>query len=101
MDEQQNIIIYRTQDGRASVALYAKDGRIWLNQQQMAALFATSKPNISMHIANILKEKELTKDSVVKEFLTTAADSSTSSPKLTHADGADTRKSKPLLTMTV
>ena len=74
MDEQQNIIIYRTADGRASVALYAKDGKIWLNQQQMAELFATSKPNISMHIANILKEKELYKDSVVKEFLTTAAD---------------------------
>ena len=27
-----------------------------------------------MHIANILKERELYKDSVVKEFLTTAAD---------------------------
>ena len=74
MDEQQNIIIYRTADGRASVALFAKDGKIWLNQQQMAELFATSKPNISMHIANILKERELHKDSVVKEFLTTAAD---------------------------
>ena len=74
MEEQQNIIIYRTAGGRASVALYAKDGKIWLNQQQMAELFATSKPNISMHIANILKEKELYKDSVVKEFLTTAAD---------------------------
>lgn len=74
MDEQQNIIIYRTADGRASVALFAKDGKIWLNQQQMAELFATSKPNISMHIANILKERELYKDSVVKEFLTTAAD---------------------------
>ena len=74
MDEQQNIIIYRTADGRASVALYAKDGKIWLNQQQMAELFATSKPNISMHIANILKEKELYKNSVAKEFLTTAAD---------------------------
>ena len=48
--------------------------QIWLNQQQMAELFATSKPNISMHIANILKEKELYGDSVVKEFLTTAAD---------------------------
>jgi hypothetical protein len=58
MDEQQNIIIYRTADGRASVALYAKDGKIWLNQQQMAELFATSKPNISMHITNILKENE-------------------------------------------
>ena len=40
----------------------------------MAELFATSKPNISMHIANILKERELHKNSVVKEFLTTAAD---------------------------
>ena len=74
MDEQQNIIIYRTADGRASVALFAKDGKIWLNQQQMAELFATSKPNISMHITNILKEKELNEISVVKNFLTTAAD---------------------------
>jgi hypothetical protein len=56
------------------VALYAKDGKIWLNQQQMADLFATSKPNVSMHIANILKEGELSRDSVVKDFLTTAAD---------------------------
>ena len=38
MDEQQNIIIYRTADGKASVALYAKDGKIWLNQQQMARI---------------------------------------------------------------
>ena len=74
MDEQQNIIIYRTADGKASVALYARDGKIWLNQQQMAELFATSKPNISMHIAKILKEKELNEISVVKNYLTTAAD---------------------------
>ena len=74
MNDEQNIIIYQTADGRASVALYAKDGKIWLNQQQMAELFATSKPNISMHIANILKEKELNEISVVKNYLTTAAD---------------------------
>ena len=74
MDEQQNIIIYRTADGRASVALYAKDGKIWLSQQQMAELFATSKQTISYRIINILKEKELIEMSVVKEFLTTAAD---------------------------
>ena len=74
MDEQQNIIIYRTADGRASVALYAKDGKIWLNQQQMAELFATSKQTISHHVINILKEKELNEISVVKEYLTTAAD---------------------------
>ena len=74
MNEEQNIIIYRTADGRASVALYAKDGKIWLNQQQMAELFATSKQSISYHIINILKEGELNEFSVVKEFLTTAAD---------------------------
>ena len=74
MDGEQNIIIYRTADGRASVALYAKDGKIWLNQQQMAELFATSKQTISYHIINILKEKELKENSVVKEYLTTAAD---------------------------
>ena len=56
MDDQQNIIIYRTSDGRSSVALYAKDGKIWLNQQQMAELFATSKQTISHHIINILRE---------------------------------------------
>ena len=74
MSDEQNIIIYRTADGRASVALYAKDGKIWLNQQQMAELFATSKQTISYHIINILKEKELVEKSVVKEYLTTAAD---------------------------
>ena len=87
MDEQQNIIIYRTADGKASVALYAKDGKIWLNQQQMAELFATSKPNISMHIANILKEKELSKFSVVKEYLTTAADGKNYNVALYAKDG--------------
>lgn len=74
MDEKQNIIIYRTADGRASVALFAKDDKIWLNQQQMAELFDTSKSNISMHVSNILKEKELAEHSVVKNYLTTAAD---------------------------
>ena len=73
-EQSSNIIIYNTIDGKASVALYAKDGKIWLNQQQMAELFATSKQLISHHIANILKEKELDKISVVKQYLTTAVD---------------------------
>ena len=71
---KQSIIIYKTQDGKTSVALYASEGSIWLSQNQLAELFATSKQNISLHIANILKEKELTNLSVVKDYLTTAAD---------------------------
>ncbi len=70
----QDLIIYNTPDGRSSVALYSKDGNLWLNQTQIAELFATSKPNISLHIGNILKENELERESVVKYYLTTASD---------------------------
>ena len=72
--EQSNIIIYNTLDGRASVALYAVDGSVWLNQNQLAELFGTSIPNVSMHISNILKDRELDVNSVIKDFLTTAPD---------------------------
>ena len=71
---QQNIIIYKTADGKASVALYAKDGNIWMNQNQLAELFATSKQNIGQHISNILNDGELEQDSVVKNYFTTADD---------------------------
>jgi hypothetical protein len=74
MKNDQNIIIYNTADGKASVSLYAKDGNVWMNQNQLAELFDTSKQNISLHIINILKEKELDENSVVKNYLTTAAD---------------------------
>lgn len=71
---ESNIIIYNTPDGKASVALYTRDGKIWLNQQQIAELFGTSKQTISHHILNILKEGELPEHSVVKNYLTTASD---------------------------
>lgn len=74
MEEKRNIIIYNTPDGKAKVALYAKDGMVWMNQNQLAELFDTSVPNISMHISNILKEGELIANSVIKDYLTTAAD---------------------------
>ena len=40
----------------------------------MTELFDTSKQNVSLHINNCFKEGELDKDSVVKDFLTTASD---------------------------
>lgn len=72
--EKNGIIIYNTEDGKVSVALYAKDGSVWMNQNQMAELFDTSKQNVGQHISNILKENELDENSVVKNFFTTALD---------------------------
>ncbi len=74
METEQNIIIYKTDDGKVKIALYAKDGSIWLNQNQLANLFDTSKQSISYHIINILEDNELDKNSVVKNYLTTASD---------------------------
>jgi hypothetical protein len=71
---EKDIIIYNTSDGQAAVSLYAKDGMIWMNQAELAQLFDTSVPNVSMHISNILKDRELEEDSVIKDYLTTAAD---------------------------
>lgn len=74
MSEEKNIIIYNTADGKASVSLYAKDGSVWMNQNQLAELFDTSKQNVGQHIANILTEGELQENSVVKNYFTTAND---------------------------
>lgn len=68
------LILYNSEDGAATIGLRAVDGTVWLTQLEMATLFDTSKQNISLHINNILSEKELVADSVVKESLTTATD---------------------------
>lgn len=72
--EKQNIIIYKTQDGKVKLSLYARDGSVWMNQNQIAELFDTSKQSISYHIINILEDNELDENSVVKNYLTTASD---------------------------
>ena len=72
--EQNNIIIYNTEDGKAKVVLYAKDGNVWMNQSQIAELFDTSVANISIHISKILKDNELDENSVIKNYLITATD---------------------------
>lgn len=68
------IILYRTEDGKNEVNLLSRDGMVWLNQSQMAELFATSIPNINTHINNVLRDKELNTDSVIKDYLMTATD---------------------------
>ena len=70
----EDLIIYNTPDGKSNISLYAKDGSVWLNQQQLAELFATSKQNIGQHVSSILKDSELDTNSVVKNYFTTAAD---------------------------
>jgi hypothetical protein len=64
------LIIYQSDDGKAQVQFRAMDGNVWLNQQEIAELFDTSKQNASLHIKNILSEGELRAEATVKESLT-------------------------------
>lgn len=67
------IIIYQP-DSTLSLDVRVENDTVWLNQAQMVDLFQSTKQNISLHINNIFKEGELQRNSVVKEYLTTAAD---------------------------
>lgn len=69
-DNTGELILYRTEDGRAEIHLRAIDGTVWLNQVEMARLFDTTKQNVSLHIRNILSEGELSAEATVKESLT-------------------------------
>ena len=73
-DKQSDILIYRTSDGNIKISVRLDKETVWLSQLSLAELFETTKQNISLHIRNIMKEGELDERSVVKEYLTTAAD---------------------------
>ena len=64
-----NIIIYNTDDGAASVKLYANDGTVWMTQSQMAELFQCTRSNVNAHIQTIYKEGELEEAATCKNFL--------------------------------
>lgn len=69
-----NMIIYVSKDGNIKVDVNIENDNIWMSQDTMANLYDTTKQNISYHLNNIFKEKELDKGTVVKNFLTTAND---------------------------
>lgn len=69
-----DLLIYQTDEGNTKIQVQLKDDTVWLTQADMVELFQTTKQNISLHIKNIFAEGELVENSVVKDFLTTAAD---------------------------
>jgi hypothetical protein len=72
------LILYQTEDGRTRVEVRLQDETVWLTQNQMAELFQTSVPNVSMHIRNLFEEKELRREATVKHFLTVQREGSRS-----------------------
>ena len=70
------IILYQARDGSVKHEVQTDGETVWLNRNQMAALFDRDVKTIGKHVNNALKE-ELDGDSVVANFATTAADGKT------------------------
>jgi len=68
------IIIYEGSAGQPEIEVRVQGETVWLTQAQLAELFNTSRPNITMHIKNIFEEQELDDKAVCQDFLHTAKD---------------------------
>ena len=62
------ILLYQAEDRRTRIEVRLEGETVWLNQLQMAELFQTTVPNISMHIRNVFREGELEQEPVALQF---------------------------------
>ena len=74
LNEQNNLLIYKDKNGDIVVDAVYKDETLQLTQKGMAKVFSCSTDNISLHLKNIFKDKELNESSVVEESSITASD---------------------------
>ena len=70
MEEENKIVIYRTEDNSVQLDVKLDGEMLWLNRQQLATLFGRDYKTISKHINNALKE-ELAGLVVVAKFANT------------------------------
>ncbi|KAA6323968.1 hypothetical protein EZS27_026648 [termite gut metagenome] len=76
MSHKNEIVLYQP-DNSIRLEVRVEDETVWLTQAQLVELYQSSKSNISEHIKHVLEEGELDKDSVVRNFRTTASDGKT------------------------
>ena len=69
MKEENEIIIYQSLDGNTKIDVRMESETVWLNQNQMAELFQTTRNNVTMHIKDCYDEGELEESSTSKDFL--------------------------------
>lgn len=70
MKEQNQIVIYQSEDGTTQLQVNLQDDTIWLTQSQIVAIFNSSKANISEHIKHIFSSGELSESATVRKFRT-------------------------------
>lgn len=68
-NEYGDILIYQNEKGDTRVDVYFTEESIWMTQKSIAELYQTSPQNITLHIKNIYKDKELEEAVTCKNYL--------------------------------
>ena len=85
-NQSSDIIFYSSPEGNVKVEVMYLGETFWLTQKRMAELFGCTTDNISLHLKNIFKDKELNPDSVTEEISATATDSKAYKTKFYNLD---------------
>ena len=67
--QQNNLLIYQTEDGALALKGDCSQETIWASQKQIAQIFNVTSQNITMHLKNIFSSQELEEQATCKEFL--------------------------------
>jgi death-on-curing family protein len=74
MSEKNKLIIYQAKNGAIELRGDFSHETVWATQAQIAEVFGVTVPTINEHLANIFKNQELNKNSVIRKFRITASD---------------------------
>jgi len=67
-EQKNNILIYKTEDGKTDITVRLENEDVWLSQQQMAELYQASRTNVVEHIKHIFEEGELAEEATCRKF---------------------------------
>ncbi|NQX82994.1 MAG: virulence RhuM family protein [Flavobacteriaceae bacterium] len=65
---KDQILIYKTEDGRVKIETHFENETVWLSIDQISELFGKGRSTVNEHIINIYKEEELEKESSVRKI---------------------------------
>ena len=66
---QSRLVLYQAEDLRTRIEVRLENGTVWLSQAQIAELYQTSVPNVSLHLKTIYEDGELPEVSTIKYYL--------------------------------
>ena len=64
--KNNQLIIYKTEDGKVKIETHFENKTVWLSQAQISELFQKERSVITKHIGNIFKDEELVEKSNVQ-----------------------------------